>query len=155
MIGETSFRNDATSHFEMRRGFLFDMMMTIYSRWGWFLLWNDKGFLTLCCVSKRQSFSLSFRTDSVHGQGHHFKQINHKIKDRTFLARKGTFKTTGTPPKNSQNFIISKGQTIFKVFYIEVHLEASIIIENDLQQIYSRYHNCLKRYSFNNVRFQT
>ena len=91
----------------------------------------------------------------MHGQGHHFKQINHKKKDRTFLAKKVTFKTTGTPPKKSQNFIISKGQTIFKAFYIEVHLEMSIIIENDLQQIYSRYHNCLKRYPFNNVRFQT
>ena len=43
----------------------------------------------------------------------------------------------------------------FKAFYIEVHLEMSIIIENDLQQIYSRYHNCLKRYPFNSVRFQT
>ena len=63
----------------------------------------------------------------MHGQGHHFKQINHKKKDRTFLAKKVTFKTTGTPPKNSQNFIISKGQTIFKAFCIEVRLETIII----------------------------
>jgi hypothetical protein len=34
---------------------------------------------------------------------------------------------TGTTPKNSQNFIISKGQTIFKGFCIESRLETIII----------------------------
>ena len=54
----------------------------------------------------------------MHGQGHHFEQINHKKKDRTFLAKKALSKRQALRQKALKTLSFQKDRRFLKDFVL-------------------------------------
>ena len=109
-----------------------------------FSFWNDDkpalckgwGFDALCLLSKRQSFSLSYKKDCITLTS--FQREYDRISERYFLQMKKTGNSEKTAPqKNSRNLIISKGSSFCIAFVLMLRFKAKIIKIMDFQAINS------------------
>ena len=97
MIDDLSFWNDIQIYFRFIKG------ETVVSKWwprsfrndGWLSLRNedmtvlsicDKGFFSLCLLSKRQSFFLSYEKDRFSANDRAFRKDNNSLKDIEILS---------------------------------------------------------------------
>ena len=110
------FEMSAHCHFDMT-DLLFDMIRWPTFRDDYYLSYrNDEGtflstrirFLTLCLISKRQSFLLSYKKESMTPTS--YRRESHRKSERHFLlTKKKENIDMRVTAKNSRNSIISKG----------------------------------------------